>query len=464
MKMKKGLSLFCTATIMLGVMAGCSNGANEGSKNNGENAAAQTNNSQGTSTNSGTDTEPAAEPEKKEPVEIDFWHVYSEGPMKDLYEKLIADFQKEHDYITVKSLGVSFWDYWTKLSTAVAGGSGPDLALNDTSTALNRAKSGVILNLDSYIQRDGIKLEDYFPVLVDRVKYNGSMYAMPNDTDVRLLFYNKAAFREVGLDPEKPPTNWDELEQYADKLTIVNEDKMLDRVGFSPTMGNLNFWTLAWTNGGDFWDDSLKPTYNKPENVETLQWMAKIQGKYGSKALQAFNTQNGALQMSPFIAGRVAMIVDVNNLYGDIKRNKPDMEFGVAPIPFQKQNASWSAGFDLEIIDNKDQAQADAAWELMKYLTSVDVQKQIHRESGSLVSNMLAAKDAEFISDPVWKMVVDQMDSSRFIEYVEGSPSWHASLSPKIDEVLQGKKDAQAALDEAQQAIEKELENYAATQ
>lgn len=472
------LMLLLAAMLVTAMLAACSGGNNSGqggksgneAGSNGTGAGSGQGNggsgngngsgggsSDGNGSGAGSDGE-----EPKKPVKINFWHIYSDGPEKELYEQLIAEFQQQYDYITVEQLGTSFWDYWTKLSTSIAGGSAPDLALNDTSTAISRAQNGVIVNLTPFIERDQFNVDDYFPVLIDRVKYEGDLYALPNDTDVRLLFYDKAAFREVGLDPEKPPTNWEELESYADQLTKWNDKKLLDRVGFSPTMGNIQFWTLAWANGGDFWDDDLKPTYNRAENVQTLEWMANIQAKYGTKALSAFNVQSGALSYSPFIAGRVAMIVDVNNLYGEIKRHKPDLDFGVAPIPYPVQQASWSAGFDLEIIDNKDPDKAAAAWELMKFLTSKETQIKIHKVVGSLVSNMHAAKDPEFISDPIWQMIVDQMDHSRFIEYVEASPSWHSGIQPIVDSVLNGSTTAQKALDDAQKAIENELKNYEA--
>src|SRR5690606_28704732 len=151
-----------------------------------------------------------------------------------------------------------------------------------------------------------------------------------------------------------------------------------------------------------------------------LQWMADVQAKYGQRAFTAFQSQTGALGFNPFIGEKVAMIVDNNTLYGDILRNNPDLEFGVAPIPSQKSPASWSAGFSLEIIDNKNEARADAAWELMKYLLDKDVQIKMHKVSRGLYSNIAAVSDAQFMSDPVWKTMVDIMDHTRFREYVQG--------------------------------------------
>jgi multiple sugar transport system substrate-binding protein len=452
MNHKKNFILMLVFILAISVLAAC------GGKNNDNQASPSA--SSGASSSESASASPSA---NDEPVTISYWHIYTDGPMKDLTDQMLKDFQDKHPNITVKQLGVNFFDYWTKLSTAMAAGSGPDLALNDTSTVPTRAKTGAILSTDEFIQKDGVNLGDYFPVLVDKMKYEGKMYGMPNDTDVRVLYYNKKMFQDAGLDPNKPPVSWDELEQYADKLTKWNDKKMLDVIGFSPALGNLHLWTLAWTNGGSFWDDQGKPTFNKPENLEALQWEKKIQDKYGVKAMSAFNSQASALGFSPFIAGKAAMIVDVNNLYQDIKTRAPDLDFGVAAIPYNKTPASWSAGFDLELVNNKDDKRAAAAWELMKYLTSAEVQVKIHEASGSLVSNMKAAQDPKFMADTNWKMIVDQMQVSKFVDFIDAMPSWHGKLDPVEQAVLNSGKDPKESLDGAQKEAENAVANFGKT-
>ncbi|MGM0838421.1 MAG: extracellular solute-binding protein [Bacillota bacterium] len=413
----------------------------------------------GCSNSSSTDKE-SSNDSNKEQVSISFWHIYSDGPMKEAMTEILDDFEAENPNIKVEELGINFWDYWTKLSTAMAGGSGPDLALNDTSTLPARAKSGAIMNIDSFIEKDKFDTDVFFPVLTEKMQHEGSFYGLPSDTDVRVLYYNKDHFREVGLDPEKPPTNWAELEEYAEKLTKWKSDDLLERIGFSPSVGNLHMWTLAWGNGGDFWDEEGNPTFMKPENLEALEWIAKMQENYGTKAMSAFNSQASSLQYSPFIAEQVSMVVDVNNLYQDIKTHAPDMDFGVAAIPFEKEQVTWSAGFDYEMTNNKDEKKAEATWELLKYMTSKDVQMKIHEVSGSLVSNMDAAKDPKFTEDPIWNLMVEQMQYSRFIEYVDALPSWHANLDPVEQAVVNSGVDPKQALQEAQTAAENAVKNH----
>ncbi|MBW8351680.1 ABC transporter substrate-binding protein [Bacillus sp. IITD106] len=407
-----------------------------------------------------TDKNNSSGEKQSEEVKISFWHIHSDGPMKEVMTNLIKEFEEKNPNIKVEELGINFFDYFTKLPTAMAGGSGPDLALNDTSTLPARAQSGAILDISSFIEKDNFNLEDFFPVLVDKMKYENGVYGLPSDTDVRVLYYNKEHFREAGLDPEKPPTNWKELEEYSEKLTVWKSDNMLERIGFSPSIGNLHLHTLSWANGGEFWDEDGNPTFTNPKNVEALEWIKTIHDKYGKKAMAAFKSQADALEFSPFIAEKASMIVDVNNLYQDIKRYNPDLDFGVAAIPFNEKSVTWSAGFDYELTDNKDERKAEAAWELLKYLTSPEVQVRIHEESGSMVSNMQAAMDPKFMEDPIWEVMIEQMDVARFIEFVEELPSWHGTVDAAEEAVINSNVDPIKALEDAQKVAENAVKNH----
>ncbi|MFP4443652.1 MAG: extracellular solute-binding protein, partial [Spirochaetia bacterium] len=255
-------------------------------------------------------------PEKtgQEPaVEISFWHIFPEGdPTFDMFDTMVKNFNASQSEVKVEHMGISFWDYWTKLTTSIAGGTGPDIYLNTAENVQARIDAKTIVNLTPYFQRDGISMDRY---IQNQIEYmsdnNGNLYAFPYGTPVRVLYYDKDMFRKAGLDPEKPPKDWEELEEYAEKLTVFKdrEKNLIDTIGFDPAMGNYYFWTIAWTNGGRFFDDDLNPTINSPENLEALEWMVNMHRKYGTKAMQAFESQTSALKVDPFIAGKAAMEV-----------------------------------------------------------------------------------------------------------------------------------------------------------
>ena len=102
--------------------------------------------------------------------------------------------------------------------------------------------------LDELAAHDGIRREDFFRAPWEECFYDGRQYAIPYDTDVRVLYYNKALFRQAGLDPDRPPKTWSEMREYSRKLTRRRDDVRIDIVGFS-------FMTNP--HRGHHWDKSL---------------------------------------------------------------------------------------------------------------------------------------------------------------------------------------------------------------
>ena len=406
-------------------------------------------------TSIGTDVDSATNSEEE--VEIDFWHMYTDGVMaEEVLPELIAEFEDEHPHITVNHLGTNFFDYWTKLNTAIAGNVAPDLAMNDSSTVAARAANNILVPLNQYIEADDFDTSVYYPVLMDAMEYEGDYYGIANDTDVRVLYWNKDHFREAGLDPDTPPANWEELIEFTELLTKRNDDGSIQQMGFTPDMwlSNIQVHTLAWTNGGDFWDDDLNPTFMQPENLEAVEFIKYFHDYYGADAMSAFRSEAGVMDHGPFVEGRLSMVMDVGNLTRTILRENPDMDYGIADLPHSGEPVTYSAGFNYEIIDNDDDNKARASWEFLKFITSEDVQKRFIEETGSLSSNRLAAESDEFMADENWAAIVAQMEHARFIEFIPQHPNWNGTLVTVQEAVLSDGVSIEEAMQEAQDQAE----------
>lgn len=403
--------------------------------------------------------------EPTEPVEINFWHIFPEGdPTYTFFDEFVNAFNEKHENVTVAHMGISFWDYWTKIATSIAGNEGPDIAFNQIADCKSRINENLLANLSDYFAADEVNLDQYVQSQFDYIKGDdGNLYAFPYGTPARVLYYNKDMFKAAGLDPNTPPTNWEELEQYSEKLTTFTDDskKQIDVMGFDPTMGNFLFWTLAWTNGGDFFDDDLNPTVNSPKNVEALEWMVKMHTKYGMDTMLAFDSQAKALQTDAFVAGKAAMEVNNEGLYAQIKQNAPDLNFGVATIPYQGDNrVNWSSGFTLEMVKKEDKNQQDGAWLFFKELISTDGQIGFFEQTGWLMSDKAIFENESVNNDPVIKTLLEESEYARNIEYLEADIAWHVTIQPFIDAALLQENTPQAALDEAQAAIQDKIDIF----
>ena len=97
------------------------------------------------------------------------------------------------------------------------------------------------------------EMDDFFPQLLEACTYRGVLYALPMEATSLALLWNRDLFRKAGLDPDRPPADWEELSEYTRRLTIdFDRDGRTDQYGFFvpvfPASGELNIWmTLQWT-------------------------------------------------------------------------------------------------------------------------------------------------------------------------------------------------------------------------
>lgn len=312
-------------------------------------------------------------------------------------KEMVEEFNRTHPDIQIKtqaqvvggagtsaSIGVTP-ETMQKLMTAVAAGNPPDIYYMDRFVVAGYAARGVLTPLNDYIEKDDLDLNQYVPACIEETKYKDHYYAMPFGTDVRILYWNKDLFREAGYDPEVPPYTWDELREYALKLTKYDKRNNYESIGFIPMYGNSRLYLWGWQNGGELLtEDGRTITMNTPEWTEALEYLTMLYDELGgAKKISAFSSSFQTGQMDPFLTGKVAMLAQGNWFISDIARYNPELDFGVGPIPVPKERyeqkgrfegqpqfLSWSGGWSWVIP--KGAKNADAAWEVIKWFTGVE--------------------------------------------------------------------------------------------
>ena len=152
------------------------------------------------------------------PVSIDFWHSESAATEATL-QGLIDRFNASQDEVKVRlvSQGSSV-EINLKLLTSLRGGDVPALVeLSDVDTQV-MVDSGGMTPVQQFIDAEGYDLSDFDEKAVQYYTVEDKLYAMPFGIAVPMQFYNKVPFREVGLDPEKPPLTLDDVQAYSEKL------------------------------------------------------------------------------------------------------------------------------------------------------------------------------------------------------------------------------------------------------
>ena len=428
-------------------------------------------------------------------IKLVVWGLQSSEESKGL-DAAIAEFERRHPNIDVKTLSMGAGGMNPqKLMTAIVGKAPPDVIHQDRFTIGDWASRETFMSLGELVERDrdepgGIRPEEFYKACWAEATYKGKVYAIPYNTDDRALYYNRTLFREAGIDPDDPPGTWDELMEYAKKLTAYRKDGSFKRIGFIPNFGNSWLYLYSWQNGGEFMSpDGRKCTMNNPYSVEALEYMVSIYDALkGVDAINSFSSGFKGFEFDAFLTGLVAMKIDGNWCLDGIARYSPDLDFGVAPAPVprarydgkgrfagQPKFITWSGGFSLAIPRGAKHVQE--SWEFIKWMDSVEcwrisceAQRKYNLSKGrpfvplmsanaklnEVIFREFAPKSAKF-SKPL-RLFLDLMKVSKYrpVTFV-GQRLWDEHVKA-FDWATRHKMSAQTAMDNGTKVAQKELD------
>jgi multiple sugar transport system substrate-binding protein len=407
--------------------------------------------------------EPGSGPRLNKDVagKITFWHFWGSPVRRTAIKRVVALCARELPNIEVEEVFKPFNEIWNSNIEAVKAGQGmPDVIVEDRPKLPQRAEENIDQSLQEWAKRDGVDGSAYWPFTWQQTLYNGQTYGIPYETEVRVLYWNKNAFREAGLDPEKPPKTWAELKEYADKLDMRAADGTLERMAFFP-LWSLSPEVWGYTNGTEWITKDGKPAIDDPKAVETVSWIKEWVDRYGGwEAIRKFNEQFTVPPNDKFMSGKVAMITDINGYSSQLNFFRPkvdgaDLEWGTSDIPYNENKSSWSGGMALSIP--RGASNPEAAWEFIKCATSPEAQASWARDTYAVPANKEAANDEILLADPNWSLFVDAMGYTTGGNYLKEYPGWGEQLNPRLEQVWKGELTPEEALKQAQEAVEAKI-------
>lgn len=319
----------------------------------------------------------AGAPAAKAPevVEINVW--WGTGP-----EQVggLKAFEKKYPNIKVNlaELGEAVYGN-PKYVTAVAAGTGPDVAYQNRHTFHQFAARKLYRNIDDLFQRDGFKREEFPAAQMDEVTWDGVLYGIPNVVDTRYLFWNRKHFEAVGLDPDVAPATWDDLIEFTSKLNVKEGDGY-SRYGFIPGFPpglSDQLLIFAIENGGKTYTPDFRTCLlDEVEWVEALQWVVEFFDNYCG----GFGTSSGFLQG---FAGQAqdAFAQDLISMssYGSWMISSyaafPDLDYGgtaLMPVSAKMKGQKINWACDWSFVLDPNTAKVEEAWTYLKFTISPD--------------------------------------------------------------------------------------------
>lgn len=384
--LRKSLSIIVALAMTLTLAAGCT------SKKNNE---------------KGESDKPGTVETKKDPVTLKLWHLWAEDTDPESIQARMKEWAKKYNeknpHVTVEVLGNATVD---KTLTALSGGDGPDILMNQWPNCATWSDKGALMDLTELVNKDSaFDKNDIIKSAWERTSYKDKIYGIPFGIGSSEIFYNKDLLAKAGYNA--PPETMEELVEMADKLTIKDDKGNITQLGFLPDYPWLDnvLWPVAY---GAKWIDTKtnKITFDSPEIAASYQWQVDIYKKYGVDALTKYKSGFGNEAQDPFISGKLAMMFRAEGQIATIKKYAPNLNYGVAPIPYPKNRPDLKGSMFITAnvwnISSKTKYK-DEAWKALADLTSKEQMKEFSKglkNSGMLFSRASALEAMQSMDVP----------------------------------------------------------------
>ena len=193
------------------------------------------------------------------PVKITWWHAMG-GTNGTAIDTLTKEFNASQSKCVAEAVFQNNYDdLLNKLKAGLQSKDVPALTqMYDLGTRL-LYDLDVAVPMQDFIDKEKFNVSDIEPNIMAYYSINKKLYSMPFNTSNPMLYYNKTAFTAAGLDPNKPPRTFDEIMQYATKLTKKDAAGKVSMYGYSQAIYGWFFEQLLAASGANFLDKRQRP-------------------------------------------------------------------------------------------------------------------------------------------------------------------------------------------------------------
>ncbi|WP_321468119.1 ABC transporter substrate-binding protein [Halarcobacter sp.] len=289
------------------------------------------------------------------------------GPLTKIVDSMVEEFEKKNPDIDVNAIYAgNYNDARIKSLAALKAGKPAQLAVMFSIDTYDLIEQNAIVSFSDILKSEEDKkwLNSFYPALMENGTTLGKVWAIPFQRSTIVMYYNKDAFKKAGLDPEKPPKNWDEMVSMGKKLT--NDEQwgvMIPSTGYPYWM----FGALAKQNGEVLMNgDGTKTYFDNPKVVDALQYWKDLSHKYN--VMPQGTIEWGTLRKN-FLSGKTAMMWHSTGNLTAVKKNAT-FDFGVAMLPANEMRGTPTGGGNFYIFKKTTPKQREASIKLIKFMTS----------------------------------------------------------------------------------------------
>ena len=406
---------------------------------------------------------PAASAAERKPVTITVG-VLRPGATQEAADALnlqIDQFQAKYPWITVEPEEYN----WTAptFTAALAAGTLPDVFTIPFTDGKGLIAQHQVVNIDSRVRALPYVNKFNPSVLVNGQDESGAIWAVPTQAYGMSLTYNRTLFKDAGLDPDKPPTTWDEVRAAAKAITEKTGVAGFAEMATENT-GGWQLTTMTYSLGGRMEtvadDGKVTATINNAQAKAALEFLRALRWNDNSMG-STFNYAWGSINQA-YSAGQIGMFTGGSDLYTAMVQNnnlKAD-DYGVATIPLANDpNAGVLGGGTLAAVNvatSEDQRDAAVTWIDWYYMNKLLTQDGAVADAQALKANN---QPVGVPALPIFDKATYDQSQVWIKDYINVPTTQMTSFTSKIfdqkliNEPVAHTQDLYAALDPVVQAV-----------
>lgn len=406
------------------------------------------------------------------------------GALGNVVRQVVNDFNRSQTKVYVEAVQDPDYDATiNKFNTAQAGGDLPNVVQVYDIGTQRMIDSKRVIPVQDLIERDKLQdiINDLEPAVRSYYTVNNKLYSMPFNSSAPVMYFDKKAFREAGLDENKQVWTYDEVIEAAKKLTKKDAKGSVTRYGYG-------FTGYSWILEQELATQTV--LFSEPNNGRTARTSKLIFNSTAAENWLNFNKKaidegvgryfgrdggsNTAARDAAFVNGEIAIhinsIAGLRSYVASAKTAGDKVEVGTAflPRPTGSKGGVIIGGASVWLTDQGTKEQQEAAWEFVKYLSKPETQSTWSSLTGYYPIRK-AAYDLEPLKSnltPQFKVAVDQLRATEQSTATAGAvfgtfTSARSEIEGAMDRFWTGKAaSAKDALAEAAKKANEKLEEY----
>lgn len=285
---------------------------------------------------------------------------------------------------------------------------------------------------------------------------NGTQYGIPVIADPRILIYNKEMFEEAGLDPESPPTTWDELRE-AHKALIKKDGDTVVQTGLGfPTSGtNTQHWFSIFIEQNGVKnlvdDDNNTILCNTAEAIEAAEFMKEL----ADEGVIFWNADNA--DENPFITGKAAMTFASDSNFANW--NTGDLEGKIAMAdPISGTQQATFCGMNFMFMSGETEHKEEV-WKFIEYVSFAENMWTRYEDLGTAVLRE-SLKEEYIAEDPEkHEAIYTSIACGTGSPKVAYANSVYNIIGQAMEQIMYDVAEPEQALNDAAEKIQEEIDN-----